>query len=1445
MLAEHFSKSVDEVDENSEDLAIDDDYDQEIPEKSRAALKKRRERQFWARYCDSGCNFGALGEWQLRLQSMIRKLCNSTYSTKLQLLNLVGALGELEECKRCSELEQTGGGSCNPVEECQDHVRWLGKAVAPHFPTMRTLMRQIYRLREKVAWLVDAEESFQRGDITRLLKLYKDMGSPGKTDDDDETTGMVLKDQDVGYIREGELLQLLEPVVDEYHSAVADTPHRYCNICLERKRIRDLKEGIGGGRSGKRVTFGRDSSGTPVFAPLQDLNLSHLHNLFYCIWGGAMIYMCKKCYARMSIPGSSSRHRPMLDDLTALSIGVSIRDQLAGGDVRHPSLLKEAHHFKYLPPYSIFNRCFLDEIPREIINLINAGPIQLNLIRRFKTFMSIIKLQTVSGKTPFPSQAIVGNQAIFPLGMEQNMDVVSKAHKYILPNGKFCKFIVDRISKSSAEARHYLIDRRLVSVAIEWLKARNPDYKNVINGLLQEGEEWVSEAQVIQASGLEVEADEDDDGDQLHVIQEGDKPDPVLKANLRHLGKGEAKAGYSACGIVDDALRTSKTDLEKFLDDKVDAIPLSGFDPAMESKPFIELYPKGRWGLSEQRMCRLTEGRFVTHQLKLIDPRFCECKEWIFSMVNRKMLRQITSSAYATTRTGAWSKDARGRITGKTVKADLERVKAKQLDARLGLTFRNVVGSWAYFNSQRQSLEALICARGHPSFFLTISNADYNDNRLRDYLCSLPSTLNNLEDLSLSFLINNNPIATSEFYKLKMDSLLKLLLWNNDTKKSTRNSLLNYLAKITGVGVDQLKKIKWADQEEPNDDDDGRRRNDEDVGEDDFVERDAEELVIRATTRVKGVGILGVVLEFVIRLEYQNRGSQHLHMLIWIDDCPVIHEAQADEVANWVGGRITCHLPDFDESPELHRAVAQYQTHSHRLTCKTARKVVHKMKNGKLGYRFTQIDCKSGFPKPVSSGFHINDPKEVNKMLIKTGLRTDLVEIPRLENETMINPYNPIILLLCQCNMDIRPVNDKDGGCVMYISKYITKDEKPDRDKETKLFQSVKERKPGASHQSQLTSIGLQLMKSRVIGQEQAADILVGNSLFRMSTRPTYLALGKAGEIGRVLKKRQVIDADLAAGRDTSAVWDNLLSTFYPRRGEELENVCLHDLYAGFDKKTQKEFNDADPVKRLSWIECCEPTDDGYLFYHKERSLARVFYTRKMNFDTKEAKERAYWDLLQLFHPWRCDEDLTDGFANIGAAFEARKVAMNARGMEKWLNARMRIGKIEETLREYVQEAEAEMLAEAAEEDPENEDVDEVQVSDAGAFDILSGDELSLEKNKLNEDQRAIFCHVVNSIRHQRVHREGPGCPWPECKERTPLLPPVRHAVLGGAGVGKSLLISVICGQINQDVLFPLKYLSVPVDSDAEHKLRANNPVLWETYASKPTEDVCHVSQMV
>ena len=82
---------------------------------------------------------------------------------------------------------------------------------------------------------------------------------------------------------------------------------------------------------------------------------------------------------------------------------------------------------------------------------------------------------------------------------------------------------------------------------------------------------------------------------------------------------------------------------------------------------------------------------------------------------------------------------------------------------------------------------------------------------------------------------------------------------------------------------------------------------------------------------------IGKIADWFYRVEYQQRGSPHIHMLIWLENAPSFGVDFDHEVASFIDQIITCRKPT--SNPELLNLVNR-QLHRHSHTCRKKSKSV-------------------------------------------------------------------------------------------------------------------------------------------------------------------------------------------------------------------------------------------------------------------------------------------------------------------------------------------------------------------------------------------------------------------------------------------------------------------------------------------------------------------------
>ena len=223
--------------------------------------------------------------------------------------------------------------------------------------------------------------------------------------------------------------------------------------------------------------------------------------------------------------------------------------------------------------------------------------------------------------------------------------------------------------------------------------------------------------------------------------------------------------------------------------------------------------------------------------------------------------------------------------------------------------------------------------------------------------------------------------------------------------------------------------------------------------------------------------VLGKVEHYFFKKEYQTRGAPHYHVVLWLQGAPVIGKDQPKLVLDWIEQRITCRIPEVETNPDLHRLVTRYQMHKCSNYCKRKAKY-----HGAFVTR-----CKFGFPREVTDTSSLNSVEDCLKS------RKKIYHLPRAEQETRVNDYNPLLLLLWKANMDIQFIAESSLALTHYVTGYVTKAE---RSNMQDLWQEIGSNK---SVYSRLWSFGIRSLRSRECGLYEASDLLLGDHLCEKS----------------------------------------------------------------------------------------------------------------------------------------------------------------------------------------------------------------------------------------------------------------------------------------------------------------------------------------------------------
>ena len=140
---------------------------------------------------------------------------------------------------------------------------------------------------------------------------------------------------------------------------------------------------------------------------------------------------------------------------------------------------------------------------------------------------------------------------------------------------------------------------------------------------------------------------------------------------------------------------------------------------------------------------------------------------------------------------------------------------------------------------------------------------------------------------------------------------------------------------------------------------------------------------------------IGKIIYYALCIEFQMRGSPHLHALIWTSDCPKLTSENKEAYIDFIDNHVQAYLPDEETEPELNELVKTYQKHNHSKTCRKYKNICCRFNFGQFFTNRTVI------AEPLNSDLN----QEVKNNLLDQ--RTQIVTSVKQKIDEVLNPSKP------------------------------------------------------------------------------------------------------------------------------------------------------------------------------------------------------------------------------------------------------------------------------------------------------------------------------------------------------------------------------------------------------------------------------------------------------
>ncbi|XP_069136358.1 uncharacterized protein [Argopecten irradians] len=429
---------------------------------------------------------------------------------------------------------------------------------------------------------------------------------------------------------------------------------------------------------------------------------------------------------------------------------------------------------------------------------------------------------------------------------------------------------------------------------------------------------------------------------------------------------------------------------------------------------------------------------------------------------------------------------------------------------------------------------------------------------------------------------------------------------------------------------------------------------------------------------------IGDVTDTFRRVEFQNRGSPHIHMLLWTENAPRYPDDNVESLIAYVDKYITCSLQtDNSELAEL----VQLQVHKHSKTCKKGGKPVCRfgfplpplprtmllepLETDVAEYRkkYTDLQKKMNEYKDGCSLSFLDFLQTIVQMeeteyikCIRASLKGPKIFLRRNPAEMRVNYYNLAILQAWHANLDIQFVLDP-YACATYIVSYISKSQRGISALLEKASQEAVE--GNMDLRRQVRHIGNKFLNFVEVSAQEASYLILQMPLTQATRDVVFINTSPPDERVFLLKSQE--DLENLPENSTDIKADNMI-TRYTKRPKQLENWCLADVVSELEVAFPKEeFPRADKISEHNEDDTFEEENfeqEDVLVHLKNgikirrRKNKRVI--RYVGYSKKTNSEQYFRERILLFLPWRNEStDIINGYTTFEQHYKSKANIIN------------------------------------------------------------------------------------------------------------------------------------------------------------------------------------------
>lgn len=348
------------------------------------------------------------------------------------------------------------------------------------------------------------------------------------------------------------------------------------------------------------------------------------------------------------------------------------------------------------------------------------------------------------------------------------------------------------------------------------------------------------------------------------------------------------------------------------------------------------------------------------------------------------------------------------------------------------------------------------------------------------------------------------------------------------------------------------------------------------------------------------------IVYYVLRIEFQMRGSPHLHSLIWTSGCPELKDGSEEAYIRYIDEHVQGSLPNRENDCEFHDLVNMYQKHTHSRSCKKYRNIPCRFNFGQFFTnqtvvskpllddmpdeqkvvvlkRHNEILCcvkqkineKLDPSKPdYDSSTNAEDvlamckvSKDEYNWALSVSADSDFeLHLKRAVNSCFINNYFEAGIKGFRANVDLQPVFNH-YKCITYVCSYFSKDE---TECSQAIMNAAREAKDNKLNiRESFRKVGTAFLSCREVSAQECVYRCMPE-LWLQKTFPctVFVNTGLAEERCQVAKSQEEIEA---LDDDSTDIFMSNIIERYSDRPNVVDKLCLAEFAAYYYKDYKKD----------------------------------------------------------------------------------------------------------------------------------------------------------------------------------------------------------------------------------------------------------------------------------